>query len=153
MHQYQYVLSNIKSPVETISKQVKQKITVSKNRNLFWMSPAKEQSLQYDSNLVLAVMIYRLNEDDLPVFLLTALTQGNRCVFGEILEGYNLNSFRNKAAFLIHNQEMDYKHVSFGENTVISSFFTCEEVWLTLHQEQTGRCNEIVFQASQLQVS
>lgn len=81
MHQYQYVLFNFKSLVETISKQVKQKITVSKNRNLFWMSHAKEQSLQYGSNLVLAVMIYQPNEEDLPVFLLTALAQGKRCVW------------------------------------------------------------------------
>lgn len=49
-------------------------------------------------------------------------------MFGEILEGYSLNSFRNNIAFLIHNQEMDDKFVSFGENTMILSFFTCEEV-------------------------
>lgn len=45
------------------------------------MSHAKEQSLQYDSTLVLAVMIYQPNEEDLPVFLLTALAQGKRCVW------------------------------------------------------------------------
>lgn len=98
-------------------------------------------------------MIYQ-NGEDLPAFLLTALAQGNRSVFGEsILEGYILKPFRNNVVFLLHNQEMDDKLIFFGENTVIFPFFTCEEVWLTMHQEQTGRYNKIVFHISLLLVS
>lgn len=72
-------------------------------------------------------MIYQ--NEDLPVFLLTALAQGNRSVFAEsILEGYILKSFRNGVVFLLHYQEMHDKLVFFGENTVILPFFTCEDV-------------------------
>lgn len=93
------------------------------------MPHAKEQSIQYHSNLVLAVMIYQPNEEDLPVFLLTALAQGHKCVFGEsILEGYSLKSFRNNVAFLNRNKEMDDRPAFFGENTIVLPFFTCEEV-------------------------
>lgn len=76
MHHYKYVLFNIKSLVETISKQVTQKNYFSKKETF----STHHMLGNNDSNLVLTVMIYQ-NDKDLPVFLLIALAQGNRCVW------------------------------------------------------------------------
>lgn len=86
----------------------------------------KEWSTQYDSGVVLAMMIYQPNEEDFLVFFLSALAELNSCVFEEsILEGYSLKSFTNTVAFLAQDQEVNDYFGFFGENTIILAFFTC----------------------------
>lgn len=99
--------------------------SLKQNRN-FQMSHAKEWSIQYDSGVVLAMMIGRSSKKkDVLVFFLSALAEPNSCVCEEsILAGYSLKSFTNTVAFLVQDQEVDYYFGFFGENTIILAFFT-----------------------------